>query len=91
MVPLSPLLIRYSTPTMPDDKSDFAHSIGSRLKAIRTQRGWSMRKLAEAADVSPSLISQIENGNINPSARSLYSMAEALHVPFDPIFCRFPG
>lgn len=78
--------IYYPTFTMQHDKSDFVHSIGNRLKALRTQKGWSMRKLAEAADVSPSLISQIENGNINPSARSLYSMAGALNVPFDQFF-----
>lgn len=55
--------------------------IGENVREARQQRGWSLRKLAAEADVSASLISQIENGRANPSVRTLYSLAEALDLP----------
>lgn len=71
---------------MTEERSQLSHSIGASVKAARKRQGWSLRKLGEAADVSASLISQIENGQINPSVRSLHSLAEALKVPVDQFF-----
>ncbi len=56
-------------------------TIGNNLRATRLEKGWSLRQLATEADVSPSLISQIENGRTMPSVRTLYSLAEALSLP----------
>jgi transcriptional regulator with XRE-family HTH domain len=42
--------------------------------------------LAEKAEVSASLLSQIENGKANPSVRSLYSIAAAMVLPVDYFF-----
>ena len=55
--------------------------IGNNLRCARLEKGWSMRQLAAEAEVSPSLISQIENGRTMPSVRTLYSLAEALSLP----------
>lgn len=46
----------------------------------------SLRGLAQLVDVTPSLISQIETGKINPSVASLYAIANALDVPMDAFF-----
>lgn len=55
--------------------------IGNNVREARLAKGWSMRQLATEAEVSPSLISQIENGHTTPSVRTLYSLAEALSLP----------
>jgi transcriptional regulator with XRE-family HTH domain/mannose-6-phosphate isomerase-like protein (cupin superfamily) len=52
-----------------------------RLRDFRRQRRYSLRELAARADVSASLLSQIENGKANPSVMVLHSIASALNVP----------
>jgi len=60
--------------------------LGPRLKELRQQAGLSLRELARQADVSPSLVSQIENGKSRPSVSTLYSFARLLNVPVDGLF-----
>jgi transcriptional regulator with XRE-family HTH domain len=60
--------------------------LGSRLKELRQQAGLSLRELARQADVSPSLVSQIENGKSRPSVSTLYAFARLLNVPVDELF-----
>ncbi len=61
-------------------------TLGSRLKAVRTLAGMSLRELARQADVSPSFVSQIENGKSQPSVATLYSFARLLNVSIDELF-----
>jgi transcriptional regulator with XRE-family HTH domain len=63
-------------------------NIGEKLRAARQKEKLSLRELASRADVSPSLLSQIENGRANPSVMTLYNVAGALNVP---ITFFFPG
>jgi transcriptional regulator with XRE-family HTH domain len=60
--------------------------LGARLKELRQQAGFSLRELARQADVSPSLVSQIENGKSRPSVSTLYTFARLLSVPVDELF-----
>jgi transcriptional regulator with XRE-family HTH domain len=60
--------------------------IGKKLKAARQEQHLSLRGLAAKADVSVSLLSQIENGKSTPSVRSLQSIADALAVPLGYFF-----
>ena len=46
----------------------------------------SLRDLATKADISASMLSQIETGKAFPSVRSLYNIAEALGVTVDHFF-----
>lgn len=55
--------------------------IGLKIKALRTQKKLSMRKLASLAGITPSMLSQIENELVNPSIPTLRAIAEALEVP----------
>jgi transcriptional regulator with XRE-family HTH domain len=59
--------------------------IGQRLRDERLARGYSLRRLAERLDVSPSLISQIETGRARPSVNTLYAIANELHVSLDEL------
>lgn len=60
--------------------------LGTRLKELRLNAGFSLRELARQADVSPSLVSQIENGKSRPSVSTLYSFAQLLNVSVDELF-----
>lgn len=62
------------------------HVIGQKLRMARQQQKMSLRELAAKADVSVSMLSQIENGKTSPSVRSLHSIADALSVPLGYFF-----
>lgn len=61
-------------------------TLGARLRDERTERRLSLRELARRLDVSPSLISQIETGKIQPSVRTLYAIVSELGVSLDDVF-----
>jgi transcriptional regulator with XRE-family HTH domain/quercetin dioxygenase-like cupin family protein len=60
--------------------------LGRRLKEVRIRAGLTLRELARQADVSPSLISQIENGKSQPSVATLYTFSRLLKVSVDDLF-----
>lgn len=53
---------------------------GPLLKALRTEKGYSLRELANLAHVSHSFIADIEAGRSNPSLDTLATLAKALNV-----------
>jgi transcriptional regulator with XRE-family HTH domain len=61
-------------------------NIGVKLRIARQQKQLSLRELAARAEVSPSLLSQIENGKANPSVMTLHNVATALEVPITFFF-----
>ena len=60
--------------------------IGERVRAERLSRGVSLRSLARAVGLSPSLISQIETGKCQPSVSTLYAITSALGVSVADVF-----
>jgi transcriptional regulator with XRE-family HTH domain len=60
--------------------------VGARLREQRFASGMSLRELARRLDVSPSLVSQIETGKIQPSVRTLYAIVNELGLSLDEIF-----
>ena len=60
--------------------------IGERIRTARLKQRLSLRKLAERVGLTPSLISQIERGQTNPSVASLYAIAQALGLSMDYFF-----
>jgi transcriptional regulator with XRE-family HTH domain len=60
--------------------------LGERLRRARADKGMGLRELARRLDVSPSLVSQIETGKIEPSVKTLYAMVTELGVSFDEMF-----
>ncbi|WP_457208806.1 helix-turn-helix domain-containing protein, partial [Nocardioides sp. P5_C9_2] len=60
--------------------------LGSKLRAARQQAGLSLRELARQLSVSPSFLSQMENGKSQPSVATLYSIAQVLEVSIDELF-----
>jgi transcriptional regulator with XRE-family HTH domain len=60
--------------------------VGAQLREKRFEVGLSLRELARRLDVSPSLVSQIETGKIQPSVRTLYAIVSELGLSLDEIF-----
>ena len=65
--------------------SDAPSALGPRLRAIRLGRGVGVRELARRLDLSPSSISQIETGKMQPSVRTLYAYASEFGVTVDEV------
>jgi transcriptional regulator with XRE-family HTH domain len=55
-----------------------AASIGARLNGLRQEHRYSIRRLAQIAGVSASLISDIEKGKVEPSISTLKRLASAM-------------
>jgi transcriptional regulator with XRE-family HTH domain len=68
-----------------ENPADAPRALGPRLRAIRLERGIGLRELARRLDLSPSSISQIETGKMQPSVRTLYAFAEELGVTVDEV------
>lgn len=64
-------------------EDDRGNGIGSRVRAERKRRGLTVREFAQRLDVSPSLVSQIENGRVKPSVRTLYALSGELAISLD--------
>lgn len=71
---------------MSEMKFEQARVIGEKLRAARQNVGISLRELARKAEMSASMLSQIETGKAYPSVRSIYDIAAALDLPVDYFF-----
>ncbi|WP_373599352.1 helix-turn-helix domain-containing protein [Paraclostridium bifermentans] len=60
--------------------------IGEKISHIRKQKSLSIRDLAKLADVTPSLLSQLERGLSNPSLNTIKAISKALDVPLFTFF-----
>ncbi|MCU1536234.1 MAG: putative Transcriptional regulator [Humibacillus sp.] len=66
--------------------SEQVGNLGARLKRVRLSTGMSLREVARQLGVSPSFVSQLENGKSQPSVATLYSLAQLLGVSIDELF-----
>jgi len=60
--------------------------VGRCIRELRTQKGLSLRALAELSGLSTNAISLIERGDNSPTVSSLHSLATALAVPITAFF-----
>lgn len=63
-----------------------AQVIGEQIRRLRSDRGLSVRALAAQTGLSPSFISQLENGQVSPSLGSMQKLAETLGVTLGEFF-----
>ncbi len=61
-------------------------ALGARIKGLRAERELQQRQLAEKAELTPSMVSQIESGRLTPSLHTLGRIAAALGVPIATLF-----
>ena len=60
-------------------------AVGSNLRRLRGQRGWSLERLAKASGVSRAMLCQIELSQSAPTINILWKIARALAVPFSAL------
>ncbi len=63
-----------------------AESVGSRLRALRTEQGITLAQLGSMVGLSASYLSQIERNKAKPSLTTLNSVAETLGVELRSFF-----
>lgn len=61
-------------------------NLGEKIKEYRAMKGMTLRELAERANLSPSMMSQIEKQSVNPSVNALRNISTALNVPIFKFF-----
>jgi transcriptional regulator with XRE-family HTH domain len=74
------------TGALPDGSDAGRAGLGPRLRTARARQKMTLRDLARQIGISPSLISQIETGKVQPSVKTLYAMTTALGVSLDAMF-----
>jgi len=62
------------------DDSQFRVAVGQTIKALRTERGWTLRDLTGRSDVSTPYLSEIERGLKEPSGGALAQLATAFDL-----------
>ncbi len=71
-------------PEMPD--SGISSRIGFQLKRERLLKGMRLKDVAEATNLSQSLISKIENNKVSPSLSTLHKVAKVLGTSISALF-----
>lgn len=64
--------------------------LGERIRAARTAQGLSLRATAAQAAISPSLLSQVETGKVQPSVSTLYAIVSCLGLSVDDVLGHHP-
>lgn len=60
--------------------------IGSKTRALRTEKGWKLGELAEKSNVSIAMLSKIENSRVFPTFPTLLSILKALEIDLNIFF-----
>src|SRR5687767_3486096 len=68
------------TPRQGETADSVSRRFYTRLKQLRTDRGWSLETLANASGVSRSMLSQIERGRANPTLAVTFRIARAFDM-----------
>ncbi len=64
-------------------------AIGQQVRAFRKQLHMTVAEVASQADLSPGMLSKIENGLTSPSLATLKALSGALNVPVTAIFRKY--
>jgi transcriptional regulator with XRE-family HTH domain len=72
--------------SVPPPRIDPVNNLGSRVRTERLRSGMSLREVARRLGVSPSFVSQLENGKSQPSVATLYALSQLLNLSIDDLF-----
>ena len=65
------------------------YKFGEKIRLIRERKQITLKKTAEAVNISESMISQIERNKVSPSIDTLLNIAEFLEIDIDYLFSEF--
>jgi transcriptional regulator with XRE-family HTH domain len=71
------------------DEQTLEIAIGRKIRTLRQRLQLTGADFAAQAEISPGMLSKIENGVISPSLSTLQSLARALNVPMTSFFADF--
>lgn len=80
----APRRVQGSTP-----ENQLEIAIGEQVRAFRKQLHMTVAEVAGQADVSPGMLSKIENGLTSPSLATLKALSGALNVPVTAFFRKY--
>jgi transcriptional regulator with XRE-family HTH domain len=68
------------------DKTSYSFdNFGQRIKKLRMQKGLSQVKVAEALDVTPGYVSNVENNRTAMSLKKMIGFADLLNISLDEL------
>jgi transcriptional regulator with XRE-family HTH domain len=67
------------------NKKDFQITLGDRIRQLRESKNISQTELGHLCDIERSNMNRIEAGNTNPTAYTLYKIAQNLKVSLSEI------
>jgi len=71
---------------MPSPAKDIRVRFGSRVRALRLERGFSQEAFADAAGLDRSYVGGVERGARNVSLLNIERLAKALRIPIAELF-----
>jgi len=66
-------------------------TLGSALRSIRAERGWSLRDVSERTGLSVSMLSKVENGQRSLTYDKLLQLAQSLSIDISRLFAERGG
>ena len=69
----------------PHAATDLTPIVGANLRRLRTKRGLSLERLAQASGVSRAMLGQVELGHSTPTINVVWKIARALDLPFSAL------
>ena len=67
-------------------KKRMKYKFGHKLRTVRERKGYTLKDVATKAEVSESLISQIERNKVSPSIETLLLIADVLDIDHEYLF-----
>lgn len=67
-------------------KDEFVLKVGSKIRELRKEKGLSIEKLANNAEIERKQLSRIELGEINTSIYQVYNITHTLEVSINEVF-----
>ena len=66
--------------------ASITRQIGAGIRRLRNSMGLTLGEVAKRSNISPGMLSRMENGDVSPSLETLGSLAAALGVPLGNFF-----
>ncbi|WP_433432504.1 cupin domain-containing protein [Nonomuraea sp. CA-141351] len=71
---------------IPESVAAMLGAVGTRVRSLRKERGFTLDRLSELSGLSTGIISQVERGLANPSFSTLVQLAHGLGIPVGMLF-----
>jgi len=67
------------------DMSTISQKLGANIRRIRLEKGFNQKEFCKKLGLDAAYLSNIENGNMNPTVATVEKIAKALGVPSDQL------